>query len=953
MVLQAQGGGYVTATNSGSIDVSASHGLATGIDASSTFGYVTVDNSGSLDVAAYYNAIGVAAAGDYGTTVYNGGSVDVASYYYDATGIQAASAYGNVLVDSSGDVSVSAHGQAYGIDAYVSGASAIDIVISGDLTVASVTGGAVGINAAAGGAGDVTVDSQGNIAVSGYDLATGIYVDTSGNVDVVTGGAVAASASGDTYADAVGVYLFGYDVYFHNDGDVTAAATASDPFGAAYADGVHIDGTYVDVYVGTGTVVSADANGFYANAVGLEANGSYGLYLGLEGDIQATATGAYAWATGVQATSYVDILAYSNGIIDATATGSGYSYALGVGMSSLAGDIFFYNGGNITATAADYAVAVHLDGSGNTVFINNGLVAAYADAYGGIAFLSGDANDSIYNNGTMTGAIVTGAGDDYLFISYGATWNVFGGADSYFGTGDDAIVNYGTIYMSDAVIDLGLPGAAGNFVVNYGVISVSGDNTIDLEGGSAARTMDAALAASPSALAVPSTNPGAFYNYGLIDFQDGVPDDTLTVIGDFGGDGDLALDVSGLNGTGDLLYIDGSVISSSVQTLDIDLLDLPADGFTDVPVVMVTGDSVSGNFVLGSVSYTPIPFVDTSISLVSNINAANTSPDIFNLRVSMTADETGAIAAVLPAGVQLLMNDVVGSWHKRVEGMDDRPDKKFSAWVRLYQNKGKVDPDTDGVVGGDFGFEQKNTGGEAGFDFAPNGRFNFGLILGRANADQNLRLGFGSDKIQGNVTGGYGTYRLPRGFYFDLSHRRLKFDAELDTPQGPMSASGEARTENAESGYSFNIAGFEVETQVQITSTKLVHLDSLTFGDSYTPPGGRMMALADPPEFENDADLSSVKRVGVDIRKKWKSKAGTQWELHWTTNRIRETGGRNDFRVTNTLGGTTDIGGDSSLIDVGFTARRGLLLMYGEVTWQDGGALQNFTGVQLGAKYTW
>ena len=559
------------------------------------------------------------------------------------------------------------------------------------------------------------------------------------------------------------------------------------------------------------------------------------------------------------------------------------------------------------------------------------------------------------NNGTINGAVRTGDGDDLLVIAYGATWNVDSSFDSYFGLGDDGIVNYGTINMSDAIIDLGLPAASGNYVRNYGLITVSGDNIIDLEGGSAARVMDAALAATT--LAVPSTNPGAFYNYGLIDFQDGAPDDTLTVIGDFGGEGDITLDVSGLNNTGDLLYIDGSVISSTVQTLDVNLLDLPADGLADVPVVVVAGDSVSGNFVLGDVSYTPIPFVDTSISLVSNINAANTSPDVFNLHVSMQADETGAIAAVLPAGVQLLMNDVVGSWHKRVEGMDERPDKKFSAWVRLYQNKGRVDPDVDGLVGGDFGFEQKNTGGEAGFDFAPNGRFNFGLILGRANADQNLRLGFGSDKIEGNVTGGYGTYRLPKGFYFDISHRRLKFDARLDTANGPMTASGEARTENAESGYSFNIAGFEVETQVQITHTKLAHLDSLTFdSSSYVPPGGRMMrmAAADPaPEFENDADLSSVKRVGVDIRKKYKSKAGTLWEFHWTTNRIRETGGRNDFRVINNLGGTTDIGGDSSLVDVGFTARRGLLLYYGALTWQDGGVLQNFFGAQLGAKYTW
>jgi len=320
----------------------------------------------------------------------------------------------------------------------------------------------------------------------------------------------------------------------------------------------------------------------------------------------------------------------------------------------------------------------------------------------------------------------------------------------------------------------------------------------------------------------------------------------------------------------------------------------------------------------------------------------------------MSADASGAIAAVLPAGVQLLMNDVVGSWHKRVIDVDDGPDGKFSLWARLYRNKGSVDPRSDGVVGGDFGFEQKNTGGEAGFDFSPNGRFSFGLILGRANADQNLRLGLGSDKIEGNVAGGYGTYKAPKGFYFDLSHRRLKFDAQLDTPQGAMSASGEAETSNAEGGYSFNFHGFEFEGQVQVTNTKLVSLDSFSALGSPSTASGRMLATAaDPVDFENDPGLSSVKRVGWDVRKKFKTKPGTLWELHATMNRIRETGGRNKFLVANTLGGTTDIGGDSSLLDVGFTARRGLLLFYGAVTWQDGGALQNFFGAQLGAKYTW
>jgi hypothetical protein len=430
----------------------------------------------------------------------------------------------------------------------------------------------------------------------------------------------------------------------------------------------------------------------------------------------------------------------------------------------------------------------------------------------------------------------------------------------------------------------------------------------------------------------------------------------LTIIGDFGGDGTIAVDVSGLNETGDLLYIDGSVISSSVNTIDVDLLDLPDDGFAEVPVVEVAGNSVAGNFVLGDVNYTPNPFLSTSVSLVSHINASNSSPDMFNLQVSMSASDTGAIAAVLPAGVQLLMNDVVGRWHQR--GLNDPNDGKFSLWARVYYNKGTVNPDfdSDGVQGGDFSFEQKNTGGEAGFDFAPNGRFNFGLILGKANANQDLRLGLGTDKIEGTVAGGYGTYKMPKGFYFDLSHRRLKFDATLDTPNGEMQASGEAQTSNAESGYSFNFKGFEIEGQVQLTQTKLVSLDALSLVPSSPSTSSLMlMATADPEPivFDNDADISSVKRVGTDIRRKFKTKSGTQWELHATLNRIRETGGRNQFRLTNTLGGATDIGGDSSLIDVGFTARRGLLLMYGALTWQDGGVLENFFGAQLGAKYTW
>ena len=77
----------------------------------------------------------------------------------------------------------------------------------------------------------------------------------------------------------------------------------------------------------------------------------------------------------------------------------------------------------------------------------------------------------------------------------------------------------------------------------------------------------------------------------------------LTIVGDFAGDGDINVDVSGLNGTSDLLYIDGSVV-------EVDHADdqrrtcstCRTRPSADIPLVFVTGDSMAGNFVLGNVA---------------------------------------------------------------------------------------------------------------------------------------------------------------------------------------------------------------------------------------------------------------------------------------------------------------------------------------------------------------
>jgi hypothetical protein len=950
----ANGDGNLTINNTGTIDAASEAAVAYGVYATTDgLGDVSVNNAGTIVVDASLGAYGIKAyAGVSGSIdIASSGSISATTVDYDATGIHAFSYSADVAVQVSGGSvhAASVNGNATGIHALA--ANDVSVANAGTVSVDAGNGTAYAIHAHSIGTGSVDVASSGAIFATAYIRAAGIFAQGQGDISVLGSGVIDASAGDFDYSDAFGIFASTLNGDIDVDNDATISVSAGGIGGGAIG---------IDVNTGTGAVLVAnsgdiDASSTYS-ATAIFAVADQDLEVDNAGSLQVDAG---SFASGIVASGGQGNVSVSNtGAISV----SGGVAATGVALYSVSSDIAFYNFGDIMAGADDYATGVQLGGVGSTLLFNQGTIGASSATGSAIAVLTGDSVDRIHNHGTINGVVVTGAGDDELYNYADGTWNATGNSD--FGDGDDTITNYGLISMSDAVIDLGLPGTDGNAFCNYGTIFVSGDNIIDMEGGSAAALMDAALAAAPGPLA--SSNPLAFYNYNLIDFQDGSPTDTLTIIGDFGGQGDINLDVSGLNGTGDLLYIDGDVLSDTVQAINVDMVDMPGDGTADVTLVEVGGNSVAGNFVLGSVSYDPIPFISSSFSLVSNINGGNTSPDLFSLRVDMALQPDGEISANLPAGVQLLMNDVVGSWHKRVDGIDDRPGGKFSLWGRLYHNKGKVNPDfdSDTIADGDFDFEQKNYGGEAGFDFAPNGKWNFGLLVGKANADQGLRVGLGTDKIEGNVAGGYGTFRMPRGFYFDLSHRRLNFDAVVHTANGDLRATGEAQASNAESGYSFAFKGFEFEGQLQVTRTRLVSLDNLAAGSgggSYTPPGGlakgaAAMAAAAPAqavEFDNDADISTVTRAGWDVRKKFKTESGTLWELHATMNRIRMVGAQNAFQITDEIGGKTDIGGDSSLLDVGFTARRGLLLMYGAVTWQDGGALQNFFGAQLGAKYTW
>ena len=483
--------------------------------------------------------------------------------------------------------------------------------------------------------------------------------------------------------------------------------------------------------------------------------------------------------------------------------------------------------------------------------------------------------------------------------------------------------------MTDALIDLGTYSADGNHFVNNGTITVEGTNEINMGG--------------PLAL-VPSLNPYAFYNYGVIDFQDGSPDDVLTIVGDFAGDGAINVDVSGLTEASDLLYIDGSVVDGTENTVNVDFVDLPTTASTEIPVIYVSGNSVDENFVLGSVSYTQNNFLTLGFSLLSDIDDTNAVNDVFYLGVDVTGlSDPGTLAAAIAPGAQSLANSQVGTWRQRMGVIEKYGKGEWSLWGRVFQDKGDIDPDhvaSNFGQGGNFGFEQKNSGAEVGVDVAVSDEFSLGLLLAKSEASQHLNgAGVGSSKIKGDTYGVYGTWIAPNGFYLDASYRWMSFDVTMNSIAGEKKVSGDADTFNIELGYAWTLAsGWKVEPQFQYTRTKVDNID-LVQGD-----------LAD---FDAQGGDSSRGRLGVMFRKSFAPTAGgTVWTPYASINAVREFDGKNEYAVNGDFFGYTSTEGTSALVEVGFNAKTGNLSVYGGLNWQDGGALNSFIGGQLGVRYT-
>lgn len=998
--ISATGTGVMTVTNSGHITVDAlvdryagAGGIVATADFYSSTGIV-IDNSGSIVVAGRIGGTGVSGnsggagpieitnSGDIGATTVGGLIAGVVSQYgiprtaasamtlnnsgsisaivnhsasvaddrAKAYGLWANSTYGETVVANSGVINATVHsgvaisGGVAKADAVLATSEPYGMLggIAGDATVTNSTTGSITAIAES----DVGTDSAIATGITanqllfltahgfgGSKVVSAGHGITVNNAGVVSASAVIGAAASGT-ATATGILavnsLAGF-VDVTNTGTISASATTP---GVATATGIFASGNSVAAAFNAGSNVSATSNGTSGSATGLS--------------LVNAGTAALA--------------ANNAGALNATFIGSGGS-ASGATIAS-AGDVTFTNTGHILASNATSAVGVAFNSPTNVTLTNSGTITANSAAAGSVAVLStGASTNTLNNSGTINGAIQTGAGNDTFTNAVGGVWNAVGSSD--FGAGDDLITNAGTIHMNNAAITLG-SFSQGNQFGNAALITLVGNNTITMGTGT-------------------SVNPNAFTNNGTLNFQNGLVGDTLAITGNFTGNGTINMDVSGLHGTSDQLQIIGNVLASSVNTVNVNVLDDPTATSTIIPLVTVTGTSVAGNFVLGKVVQDK-SFLQLSDTLLSTIDASNKTPDVFALSLTVPPppvtpppvtpppvtpppvtpppvtpppvtpppvvgvivnvsglSNLGTLAVSAAPGAQSLMNSQIGTLEQRMGAVSQTLKGGVSLWTRVFGDSGTVEPSHNAGnfgQGGNFAFDQSNTGEEVGVDFAFTDELKAGLLVAKDQANQHLDgSNSGSGQIKGTTGGVYATWISSTGAYLDASFRSMSFTSHLKSAAGEAWVKGDADAFNVEAGKRWTLGnGLQIAPQLQYTWNRVNSVKS----DSATLAG-----------FQSGGDNSSRGRLGVMVSKSYTADARTTWTPYVGVSAVHEFDGTNRYTINNTFYGETSTQGTSALVEGGVNVKIRNLALYGGASWQDGGAMKSFFGGQVGLRYTW
>jgi outer membrane autotransporter protein len=863
------------------------------------------------------------------------GSASVYSYNYDVTAVYAYSwdDVTDVTVAEGGSVDAhSYNGDALGIYAYGYGST---VTNSGDVSATSDYGYALGVYVSDGNGDGANLYNHGDIDVNGYYGAYGAYVFSDGGDAYAFNDGSISAVSHYYYgnANALGLYVSGDNATVVNAGDIYAASGTGYYYGLfSSAVGVYANGA-VDASITNSGSIGAYSGGFVGVAIGADVyafSGTASITNTADGSIDGTTGGPYGYAYGVivngvdaELNNYGEITAYSHGfagtataafvygITSASVYNDGVIAGVADGYYGTARGLYVYsatdadieNFGEISAYAPyGYATAIYTYVAGNSTIYNAGTISAYSYYYDSESYAiysAGGSYDTVINQGTIDGSIWLNDGDDSLY----------NGVD-------------GTIVLSDGqFIDMGTYNVAPNVVQNYGVINFTGDVSIYNIG-------------------------GYVLNDGSLDSMNSQGDDNLYIYSDFAGTGELNVDVEG-GYSYDTLYINGSVAADSVTTVNVDLVQLPVDDFTEYTLVSVTGDSVAGNFVLGDVIFSDANFLDLDFTWTADIDPTNVDLDTWTLGIEVVGlSDPGTLAASVPMSNMNLVNNLVGTWRQRMGVIESFTNHGVSLWARVFHSNGDFSPDHLNVgfgQGGNFDYEQKNTGAEAGIDFALSEHFAFGALISRSESDVDLRDGVGSNDIEADGYGLYATWISPNHWYLDVSYRWNDIENRLDSAVGNgLRIDAEAEALNFEAGYTFTFAsGLKFEPQIQYT-----HVD-WTVDDSNDTLNG------DISNFTLHDGESARVRVGVSVRQSFgDAETGWEWTPYGTLSAVRELDGDARFVINNNFSGWTSHDGTSAMLELGFNARHENLAIYGGLTWQDGGAIDSMFGGHLGIRYT-
>jgi outer membrane autotransporter protein len=917
---------YAHAVNAGSIYAHASSNFT---DHYGRFTYASASATGVIEDSRYFGGAVVENSGDITAVASSQGAPDFFQGGASATGVYENGKY-YTAVANSGDIGAHAYAE-IGI------AVAFGIQMRSKYGATTYVGNAEGATIVA----EAHAGSASGDYIGGHALADAVRMFSGSYAQLYNDGTIYASATVDAndrdYFDGVSMGALAYGSYqrgqygatLRNAGDMYAVADAD--FSVARAYGAWMRGYYYAVTYNEGQITAiAQADDGEALAVGnyLDAPGqhfctSYGPYgcygytdygglaaLENDGGIQAHAGAANGIATayGVVVIGELHAQAANRGDVLAVAEAEGGdAQAVALLLRSDQGDAWLDNAEGASIVAAAYgseasATALLLATRDYAQVDNAGVIVAIGDGERIAIDARLSAGVEVRNEGLVAGSILGGYGDD-------------------------AILNYGTILLADASIDLGYHGAYGNRFSNYDTLRIEGSSEVDMGSG------PQALAAAP--------NPYAFYNYGVIEFRDGQADDLLAIVGDFAGVGSIGVDVDVAAGTSDQLAIDGSVAAGATTAIDVALSGAPVAGNWSIPIVSVTGDSLVSNFTLAEAEL-DAGFLALDLSLVADIDAGNARPDVFAIGIEVTGlSDAGTLAASVAPSVLGLAATQVGTWRQRMGVLDaDRRDA-VSAWARVLHDKGGHSPTQAAAnfgAGGNFDWEQENSGAEIGLDFALTDAVSLGLLFAKLDAGTHLEQGDGSAKLEAEGFGLYATWISPRGWYLDASWRGLSFDAELRSTLGPMASSGNADTLNLEAGRTWTFAsGLALEPQLQYTRSRVHDMVAMQLG------GESFQAL--------EAGASRA-RVGMSLRKRFGDAAhGWQWTPYASLGIVHEFDGENRYLLDSTLSGESSLAGSSALLELGITASHANWSVHGGLDWRDGGTLEGVFGGQLTLRY--